>query len=103
MTWLQYLHSQTCYFEIPSLETQNALFKRNYSPAASVVENVPTCPDADTDMDDIDDDDDGCDLKGTVGLNDVERFDAKRRLHDSQDSCKAKKRRVLGTFIEHFS
>lgn len=48
------------------------------------------------------DDDNDWDLEGTFGLDEVERDGAKRHLRDIQDSCRGKKRKVLGTIAEPF-
>lgn len=68
---------------------------------ASVVDEVQAFPATYIVADDAEDHDDR-NLEGAVGLDKVERVGAKGRLRDFQNSCRAKRRKVPGTFDETF-
>lgn len=100
--WSKCLVTKRDFFEVSSLEAQDALINRHSSPAAYFVGEGQASLAAAAVANKSDDDDEDCDEKCAVDLNDVQRVGAKRRLHDVEDGWHAKKRKVTGSVAGGF-
>lgn len=73
------------------------MLKRRFSTTASVVVEGQASPATAAGMHDVNEDKD---LKGDIGLEEVEHIGAKHRLRSVYDSCRAKKPEVPGIDTE---
>lgn len=89
-------------FGVQSLGLQDTFLKRRLSFAAFVVDEVQVSRTVTASADDRIEDNGEWDSERSAGLDDDERVVAKRRIHDFQGSCRAKKYKFYGAVTELF-